>query len=209
MPDRSVIALEWATELKGYKLSRDAQGAERIVRRGRKSEPRRYALPDNLFQIFIKVVTDTDGLLRFMQDYGPLTAYGLGHVGQDGGERVLLVLHQARMMREIYQRAAATGKRPRFRADGIIMSTPASVEAAAVWSETEKAWHFELRPKYLMDALWLQFAQFLVGDQQLRTCKHCGTIFEAGRGTGRRLDAQFCSDEHRISFNSLRRSKEA
>jgi len=33
-------------------------------------------------------------------------------------------------------------------------------------------------------------------------------FFEAGRGTGRRLDAKFCSDEHRIAFNSLKRSRE-
>lgn len=40
----------------------------------------------------------------------------------------------------------------------------------------------------------------------LSDCQHCHRAFEHGRGTGRRLDAKFCSDQCRISFNSLRRS---
>jgi len=39
-----------------------------------------------------------------------------------------------------------------------------------------------------------------------RACAHCGAMFEAGRGAGRRADAKFCSDEHRVAFNSLKRS---
>ena len=60
----------------------------------------------------------------------------------------------------------------------------------------------------LLDALWLQLGQALTVSAKIRQCEHCGNWFEAGRGTGRRLDAKFCSDEHRIAFNSLKRSKE-
>lgn len=38
------------------------------------------------------------------------------------------------------------------------------------------------------------------------TCLHCGSYFQAGPGTDRRLDAKFCSDQHRKDFNSLKRT---
>lgn len=39
-----------------------------------------------------------------------------------------------------------------------------------------------------------------------KQCRHCNEWFEAGPGTGRRVDAEFCSDEHRIRFHSLART---
>jgi len=59
----------------------------------------------------------------------------------------------------------------------------------------------------LRDALWLQFGQAMMREGQLRLCPHCAHWFETGLGTGRRKDARFCSDEHRVTFNSLKRSK--
>jgi hypothetical protein len=59
----------------------------------------------------------------------------------------------------------------------------------------------------LLSALWLQLIQALRGDAKLRDCLHCGIWFEVGPGTGRRLDAKFCSDQHRVLFNSLKRTK--
>ena len=37
-------------------------------------------------------------------------------------------------------------------------------------------------------------------------CQHCGQQFLVGEG-GKRRDARFCSDEHRVAFNSLKRKK--
>jgi hypothetical protein len=59
----------------------------------------------------------------------------------------------------------------------------------------------------LLSALWLQLIQSLRGDAKLRECLHCGGWFEVGPGTGRRLDAKFCSDPHRVLCNSLKRTK--
>lgn len=39
-----------------------------------------------------------------------------------------------------------------------------------------------------------------------RTCPYCGTVFPVGPGTGHKADAIFCSPDHRVAFNSLKRS---
>jgi len=41
----------------------------------------------------------------------------------------------------------------------------------------------------------------------IKQCLHCGVRFEAGRGAGRRADAKFCSEEHKIAYHSLARSR--
>jgi hypothetical protein len=58
----------------------------------------------------------------------------------------------------------------------------------------------------LYEALWLQLGQKISSGHDLRRCAFCGEWFEAGAGTARRADAKFCSDEHRINFNSQKRS---
>ncbi len=54
-----------------------------------------------------------------------------------------------------------------------------------------------LAPKDLKAALWLQVAQHVSGDHQLRLCLHCGTGFVFGSGTGRRRSGHYCSDRCR------------
>jgi hypothetical protein len=76
------------------------------------------------------------------------------------------------------------------------------------WDRKSSSPVWKFHPNTLLDGLWLQFAQAMTRGTQIRTCMHCADLFEAGLGTGRRLDAKFCSDEHRIAFNSLKRSKE-
>jgi hypothetical protein len=61
----------------------------------------------------------------------------------------------------------------------------------------------------LMDGLWLQLGQKVAGLAKFRTCEllSCRQVFEVGSSSGRRLDARFCSDSHRIEFNSRKRTK--
>ena len=43
---------------------------------------------------------------------------------------------------------------------------------------------------------------------QPRVCPHCGDAFVVGFGTGRRIDTQFCCNEHKVAFfNAARRKK--
>ena len=40
----------------------------------------------------------------------------------------------------------------------------------------------------------------------VKKCLSCEKIFEAGGNSGRRADAKFCSDQHRIKYNSDKRT---
>jgi hypothetical protein len=65
-----------------------------------------------------------------------------------------------------------------------------------------------LTPSSLLSALWYQLGLKLSGDTNVRTCRLCNAIFETGVGTGRRLDAEFCSNKHKVEFfNRNRRGK--
>jgi len=59
----------------------------------------------------------------------------------------------------------------------------------------------------LLDGMWLQLGQKLASNATFRSCLHCHQWFEAGPGTGRRLDAKYCSDDHRIEYYSRNRTK--
>lgn len=54
-----------------------------------------------------------------------------------------------------------------------------------------------LAPQTLMAALWLQVAQHVSSDRELRMCLHCGTGFVFGSGTRRRRSGHYCSDRCR------------
>lgn len=59
----------------------------------------------------------------------------------------------------------------------------------------------------LMNGLLLQLATAERGRVKYITCRNCGRLFEAGPQTGRRADAAFCCDEHRIVYHSRARTK--
>lgn len=61
----------------------------------------------------------------------------------------------------------------------------------------------------LLDALWLQLAGNISGGAIYRKCARCENMFETGPKTGRRAGSKFCSDTHKIEFNSRKRSKNA
>jgi hypothetical protein len=59
----------------------------------------------------------------------------------------------------------------------------------------------------LFSALLWQFVQLLRSDVDIRECRLCSHWFETGPGTGRRRDAEFCCEEHKIEHFSRARSK--
>ena len=61
----------------------------------------------------------------------------------------------------------------------------------------------------LLNAMWLQLATKISGGAKFHSCElaTCGMPFEVGSVFGRRADARFCSDPHRIEFNSRKRQK--
>lgn len=61
-----------------------------------------------------------------------------------------------------------------------------------------------IRPRSLIGAIQLQFAQAVATGLDIRTCDHCGKIFETG-GMGRTRKARFCSDRCRTDYHVARR----
>jgi hypothetical protein len=154
------------------------------------------------YRIFASVAHTPTGALEFVERFGPLT---WGGWDATRGDLVDLILMHAGAMRALLD-AAREGRSPVLKEPGV--QTPDStVLAAVIWDQTARAPRWCFRPTTLLDALWLQFGQEVTRGVKIQVCQHCGAWFEAGAGTGRRADAKFCSDEHRIAFNSLKRSK--
>jgi hypothetical protein len=176
----------------------------RIVRRGGNLVPYRpFDGVNGLYRIFANLGTSDRGLLDFVNRFGPLTKYG----NSETGEEVLFGKNHAESMRDLL--SCSTEER------GTYLSR--SGEAGTSWSHLDVALafnpvtgkpQFSFKPPELCNALWLEFGAALVSDASLRNCLHCGGWFEAGPGTGRREDAKFCCDSHRIAFNSRKRKKE-
>jgi hypothetical protein len=217
------IELDWARDPKGYRLVETGRPKQlRIVRNGTGNGPENLPpfLPlstDLLFRYFANIATTPEGALDFVRRYGSLTTDGWD---ERAGDVVSLVTFHAEYMRGVLGVWAGKQKDPHLpvgrgqvgRGRPLVVSpydtgSSSSLNAKVIWDPFAKALKWELRPASLLDALWLQLGQALTANVQFRQCEHCGNFFEAGRGTGRRLDAKFCSDEHRVAFNSLKRSR--
>ena len=61
-----------------------------------------------------------------------------------------------------------------------------------------------IRPRSLIGAIYMQFAQAVASDLDIRTCGHCGKLFETG-GAGRTRRARFCSDRCRNARHIAKR----
>jgi hypothetical protein len=182
----------WTRDLLGYRL----WTGQRVVGSGVKTESYKpLEHNENLFGQFASMPPTPEGLLGFMTKFGPLTDEGRGQEG----ENVQSALSNAQAM-AAHLRAAETGT------SSTSLHAPQSVRLTLQIGDPSLRPALKLMPETLLDALWLQVAEALAGDCQIRHCHQCGSWFAAGGGFGRRSDAKFCSDEHRILFNSLKRS---
>jgi len=173
--------------------SGDLKGA-RVVGKGGPLKPYRPLdkFPD-LFKMFVKIPRTPEGVLEFINKFGPLTL-------SIHGDSVPAVLNVADMMQKRLH-----GLSPRLggRADIPLTNLRA-------WLANDRATggiRLKMAPATLRDALWLQLAQDLSSGVKIRQCRHCNEWFRAGPGTKRRADAEFCKDEHRKRYNSLARSR--
>jgi len=175
--------------------------ADRIIGNGGPLVPYKplHKVPD-LFKIFAKIPRTADGVLSFVNTYGHFTNAG---IFCGSGDMVPAVLEQAENMAKRLDRLSSS--RPSLGPDipitklyGFVVADRASGGIA-----------LKLVPATLRDALWLQLAIALADGTKIRKCRFelCDEWFRAGAGTDRRADAEFCSDEHRKRFNSLKRSK--
>lgn len=157
---------------------------------------------ESLFSRFAELRSPED-VLSFVERFGPLTGDGLD---PNKGELVDGVLAHSSCMRDVFLFLAGD----RAAAARILRGSPNPFAELVVMFGPDpgnRDLRLRLCPTSLLDALWLQAAQHLSSGATVRQCEHCSEWFEVGRGTGRRLDARFCSNRHRIDANSLKRSQ--
>jgi hypothetical protein len=155
----------------------------------------------DLFLIFARTANTAEGLLSFIQTYGPLT-----YLGNSQGELIDDLIIHAGGMRGLIDSISSHAKRPALEGDYDV-APGSTFNAVVVWDLIAKNYRWELRPSTLLDGLYLQLGEAITRGAQIGKCAHCGDWFEAGQGTGRRAGAKFCSDDHKIAYHSLRRSR--
>jgi hypothetical protein len=156
-----------------------------------------------LYLEFARLKTPED-VIDFFNKFGPLMDAGLKPTV---GERISRTLELAQTVRDLL---SDNRNRPKLLA-ALFGVDGKPIGRLLVWlvsDEATGALRLRLAPPNLLEALWLQLAQKILGNATVKTCIHCGKWFEVGPGTGRRLDAKFCSDEHRILHNSKKRTTE-
>jgi hypothetical protein len=215
------VDLLWHKDAKGYALEDHGRHGLWIARRGGKLVPICPLRGGFAFKAFSNV-SDQDDLVEFMNCYGfLLNINSLGPVFFDAdksgklfaikgapepnGESVRDHLESAGFFREIL---GAKPRRPLPPGAGAWVENLGTDGIGEVQMLFDK--HGSLRPVLkatsLMSGLFWQLINFKRAGAQYRSCQYCGILFEVGVGSGRRADAKFCSDEHKIEFNSRKRS---
>jgi hypothetical protein len=260
-----LIDFEWHRDVTGYRVVDfnslnlpwrfpDDDPWRCVVPLGRKSDLNKYRpfrYQGDLCFVFSRV-RNTDELLRFINNHGPLTDYysrlgegpdwKYGNTGRelkepnpeaymsstgvvafwrckDGslvpadfipGDEVPVSLQAAEMFRQFLNLKQRNKRRElasfltSYDAKLFQQLNQSNLDFA---SDAKGKVRLRLKPSSLLSALWYQLGLKLSGDTNVRTCRHCNSIFEAGVGTGRRLDAQFCSNEHKVEFFNRNRHR--
>jgi hypothetical protein len=195
---------EWGPQPPGLLRSGGAAQPQRVVglsgRLG-KIRPLNGQRGDRLFATFTNSASSPAGVLNFINQYGPLTTMAV----LTGAEPVPGVIEHAQAMRRFIKAANGRGRMAEIvGVEGIPLS---GMNAAVIWDKNTKVPRLRFSPRNLLDALWMQLAYGLSSGVCARECRQCGEIFTAGPSTSRRGDAEFCSPEHQILFNSLKRRR--
>jgi hypothetical protein len=210
---------EWRRDSKGYRfekilgplkpLSDRVYSMKRELGVRRKGGQLRVYRPlaevDTLYLIFAALRTSED-VLNFVERFGSLTRYGES-LDKEGGDIVRVVLDQAAFFRD-WLRAGSEKRSELAKKVNQRLNKISEGLIASFVVDAKGMVRLQVTPYDLLGGLWIQLALKLSGQTTIRPCLHCGHWFEAGIRSGRRADAKFCSDEHRIAFNSLKRTKE-
>jgi hypothetical protein len=233
------IHLEWHLDLKGYRLVEHGKYGSVIVANGGKlKHTRPLDGIDGLFKVFSNVRTP-DGLLKFVEVHGllhnhsykapwmtvvleksarehsPLGRYSRllsrSSVEAPKLERVSDHLETAALFRRIMLQAKK-GWRHVPQSLALELSTRFSGKSLGqigLGDDIVRGFRTAFTANSLMDGLWLQLAGNVSGGATFRSCARCGVAFETGPGAGRRAGSKYCSDRHKIEFNSRKRTKSA
>jgi hypothetical protein len=214
------VDLLWYKDSKGYALEDHGKYGLWIGRRGGELVPIYPMRNDRAFKVFSNVSTPTD-LVEFMNCYGLLNsfnsfgpAYFRGDSGklfpikgapEPSGEDVRQHLEAAGVFREIL---GARPRRPPSQGSAAWIENACSEGIGEIQMIFDKHGSLRpvLKPTSLINGLIWQLINSLRAGALYRSCQQCGVIFQVGVGSGRRADAKFCTDEHKILFNSRKRS---
>jgi hypothetical protein len=222
---------EWYRDKKGYRLALDPpfkspviqEDDHVIVAKGRPSDLIRYrpfARGGDLCAPFALIKT-AKGLLRFVNDHGPLTARllplsppneRLAKMRQllSRGESVDLSLGHAKMFAELL-RLKSQGETRKL-ASYFESDKPSDFSVRDLIGRVElvgdpnKGLRLKMCPPHLLGALWYQLGLKL-SQATLRTCPVCDKVFEVGTGTRLRADATFCCREHKVKYFNHKRPR--
>jgi hypothetical protein len=209
-----LIDLEWFRCPKGYRLISSRSmvpvgcspsfypDEDWIVPTTSEHVPCRPLEVDNLYNIFANIRSRAS-LLEFTKEFGTLTRLA----STSWGESVPTCLQQAKIFRELlqYHQKSRGMLASRFASlPGVYSQELGSVN---VVQDPVIGLRLTITSETLLTALWLQLGQKLSGDAEIRKCRHCSQFFEAGPGTGKHVDAEFCCNEHKIRYFSLARSR--
>jgi hypothetical protein len=211
------IGFEWTRAL-AYECVKD-DGAQIIRQTGKKEkmdrpfEPLMIGGEKPLYARFAKLDGSVDSCLDFAKAWGLLkTEAQVGAV-----ERLDDWQREIKKLQSLMSTLEATSERPggivrtansrRVRMsmtsiDVSLLSGPPDGPGAAPGRPT-----LVLRPKNLVDAMYLQLAKFVASDGSLQVCKQCGEWFERGATESRRSIAIFCSEKCKNRFHYLERAK--
>lgn len=219
----ALVDFTWAADTKGFHIPgnvdlnmRDAIPAdERIVRNGGPLQRYLPAKIEGLFNEFLRVHTPAD-LLHFVGLRGPLTREGFYCEASEEdfrapnefysspyeGEALDIGLESSDWFRTVLKEK--DNPKRVARSFGKFRLEKYQVE---ITPDDKLGIRFKFFPENLLDYLLLRLAHLVLAPPAYSPCRWCGEFFAKGVGTGRRGDAQFCCDQHRIDFNSQKRSR--
>jgi hypothetical protein len=214
------VDLLWQKDSKGYALEDHGKYGLWIARRAGELVPIYPLRGGFAFKAFSNVSTPKD-LVEFMNCYGFLESvdsfgpsfvhvksgkpYAIKGAPEPSGEDVRDHLESAGFFREII---GAKPLRALSRGAGAWVENLGSDGIGEIQMHFDKHGLLQpvLKPTSLMSGLLWQLINSKRAGAQYRSCRYCGVIFQVGVGSGRRADAKFCSDEHKIIFHSGQRS---
>ena len=187
--------------------------ARRIVPKSSKRSRRQYRLDDLLFITFAKNVKSEASALAFVADHGLLTAkeYEPTHWNWQHSPYVCdsldVLLANAKALGRFYK----TAKRGPGRVGSLVglagKTLSQSVRTSLFKDPSTGVPKLRFSITSPLTALWLQAAESVSMGDELRECLLCGNWFLAGPGKDRRAGSDFCSADHQVTYNSLKRRK--
>ena len=170
----------------------------------RSNKIRRYRPLDTfpgLFMEFAELEETPDAVVGFANRFGKLGRYERSEHLQYWFNEILELRSGVRK----WEKARKTGQFGEvIKLFEIINRRPHRILLKSGVDEENPSFH--ISPNELITALWLQLAQSVSANTNLRRCAWCPTWFAYGTGTGRRKSAHYCADRCRKAAH--RRKKE-